>query len=390
MPEQLPEIPSRRLSELVPAALRRFGNRRQFLASASALGAALAACTRGSSVATDTAHATQAPGAQQPQQPQRPQQPERPHIRNPDSPIDTTLHHAMPGSSVTSGATTGAAAAAFTTYEAALPPVSADRVTHLHWHARDVPIRIREDTVVAAWTFEGNVPGPIVHVRQGDTVEVTLTNEGQIPHSTDFHAAQIDPKTAFRSVIPGQSLTYSFRPRRPGAFLYHCGTAPVLMHIGSGMFGAIIVDPPTPLRPAKEFVLVQNEYYLGTPVNGVAPLDYNKMLVTLPDYFSFNGRPGQYQQAPLRVKHGDLVRFYVVNAGPTHGCAFHIVGEQFENVYLGAPPANAIHGVQTFDVPAGGGMIFELVADIPGEFVFVNHSFGHGQKGALGSLIVEE
>jgi nitrite reductase (NO-forming) len=59
-------------------------------------------------------------------------------------------------------------------------------------------------------------------------------------------------------------------------------------------------------------------------------------------------------------------------------------------VYLGAPPGNAIHGVQTFNVPAGAGMIFELQADIAGEFVFVNHAFGHGQKGALGTLIVEE
>ena len=380
MSDRMPEVPSRRLSELVPAALRRLSNRRDFLASASALGAALAACTRQLPGRGDTVH-TGSSG-------QEPQEPQHPHIRNPDSPIDTALHHAMPGSSATRGATT-AAAVPFQVFDPGLPAVSAERVTRLHWRARDVPLRIRDDTVIAAWTFEGNVPGPIVHVRQGDTVEVTLTNEGQIPHSTDFHAAQIDPKTAFRSVIPGQSMTYSFKPRRPGAFLYHCGTAPVLMHIGSGMFGAMIVDPPSPLRPAKEFVLVQNEYYLGTPVNGVAPLDYNKMLVTLPDYFAFNGRPGQYQDAPIRVKHGDLVRFYVVNAGPTHGCAFHVVGGQFENVYLGMPPANAIHGVQTFEVPAGGGMIFELRADIPGEFVFVNHSFGHGQKGALGSMIVE-
>lgn len=379
MADEMPEVPSRRLSELVPAAVRRLTNRRDFLASASALGAALAACTRQPAARPDSAQATAVA-----------QEPRKPRLRNPDSPMDTTLHHAMPGSSVTRGTTTGAAAVALEHFDPALPPLSADRVTRLHWRAKEVPLRIRGDTVIAAWTFEGNVPGPIVHVRQGDTVEFTLTNEGQIPHSMDFHAAQIDPKTAFRSVMPGQSLTYTFRPRRAGAFLYHCGTAPVLMHLGSGMFGAIIVDPPTPLRPAKEFVLVQNEYYLGAAVNGVAPLDYDKMLVTLPDYFAFNGRPGQYQDAPIRVKRGDLVRFHLVNAGPTHGCAFHVVGEQFETVYLGMPPANAIHGVQTFNVPAGGGMIFELLADIPGEFVFVNHSFGHGQKGALGSLIVEE
>jgi nitrite reductase (NO-forming) len=161
------------------------------------------------------------------------------------------------------------------------------------------------------------------------------------------------------------------------------------MHLGAGMFGAIIVDPPTPLPPAKEFVLVQNEFYLDAAVNGVQPFAYNKMLATSPDYVAFNGRPGQYQAEPIRVKRGDRVRFYVVDAGPTVPCAFHVVGEQFDTVYLGAPPTSAIHGVQTYNVAAGGGMVFDLMADIEGEFPFVNHGFGHGQKGAIGMLAVE-
>jgi len=89
------------------------------------------------------------------------------------------------------------------------------------------------------------------------------------------------------------------------------------------------------------------------------------------------------------VKVGDRVRLYVISAGPTHPCHFHVVGEQFDRVYLGAPPEVPIRGVQTFTVPAGGGMVFELVCDIPGEFPFVNHGFGHGQKGAIGFLVVE-
>jgi nitrite reductase (NO-forming) len=205
----------------------------------------------------------------------------------------------------------------------------------------------------------------------------------------DFHAAQIDPKVAFRSVVKGESVTFTFQPRWSGAFMYHCGTAPVLMHIGAGMYGAIIVSPREPLPPAKEFVLVQSEFYLGDSVNGVRPFDYNKMLSTMPDFLAFNGRPNQYIDAPITVKVGDRVRFWVVNCGPTHACAFHVVGEQFDTMYLGAPPGTPIRGVQTWDVPAGGGQCFELVCDIPGEFPFVNHGFGHGQKGAIGFLVVE-
>ena len=353
--------------------------RRRFLVEVPVLAAAVAACgpTEVAKHGTGAESTQVAQGARsQPSQ-------------NADSRSDTSLHHAMPASSAQSGAAAAAAAIAFHRFDPTLPPLSRERLTRLHFTAKETPIRVSQDTVVAAWTFDGDVPGPIVHVRQGDTIEFTLTNEGQIPHSMDFHAAQIDPKSAFRSVIPGQSVSYSFKPRYAGAFLYHCGTPPVLMHLGSGMFGAIIVDPPTPLPRATELVFVQSEFYLGQPNGGIAPFDYNKMLGTLPDLFAFNGRPAQDQAEPIHVPRGELVRMYVVNAGPTHPCAFHVVGEQFDTVYLGAPPGNAIHGVQTYNVAPGGGMIFEMHADLAGEYVFVNHAFGHGQKGAIGTIVVD-
>jgi nitrite reductase (NO-forming) len=184
-------------------------------------------------------------------------------------------------------------------------------------------------------------------------------------------------------------VSFTFKPKWAGAFVYHCGTAPVLMHLGSGMHGAIIVSPREPLPAAKEFVLVQQEFYLADAANGLRAFDYQKMLSTLPDFVTFNGRPNQYVDAPIRVKTGDRVRFWVVDAGPTHPSQFHVVGEQFDTVYLGAPPGNPLRGVQTFSVPAGGGMCFELLCDVPGEFPFVNHGFGHGQKGAIGFLSVE-
>jgi nitrite reductase (NO-forming) len=363
-------------------------DRRAFVSRASALslvipgvGAALASCSR-----SDDAHDARE-GAERGGAPPAGQQ--RPH--NSDSRLDSAVlkgeHHG--GTSATGTAAQGASSVTLHRYDPALPPLAAGRRLELHWHAREAPIRITSDTVVAGWTFEGDIPGPIVHCRVGDTVEFTLTNDADVPHSMDFHAAQIDPTVAFRSVVKGQSVTFTFTPKWAGAFVYHCGTAPVLMHIGSGMYGAIIVSPREPLPAAKEFVLVQSEFYLGAAANGVRPFDYQKMLATMPDYVAFNGRPNQYVDAPIVVKVGDRVRFWVVDAGPTHPSHFHVVGEQFDTVYLGAPPGTPLRGVQTFTVPAGGGMVFDLVCDIPGEFPFVNHGFGHGQKGAIGFLVVE-
>jgi nitrite reductase (NO-forming) len=309
-------------------------------------------------------------------------------LQNSSSRLDTAVVHEAHGTTATGGVS--ARDVAFHRVDPTLPAAATGGVVRLHWHARETPVRIDADTVVAGWTFEGDIPGPIVHCRVGDTVEFTLTNDVDVPHSMDFHAAQVDPRVAFRSVTKGQSVTYRFTPKWAGAFMYHCGTAPVLMHIGSGMYGAIIVSPREGMPSAREFVLVQGEFYLGPAgAGGVRPFDYQKMLSTLPDFVAFNGRPNQYIKDPIRVKRGDRVRFWVVNAGPTAPCSFHVVGEQFDSVYLGAPPASPLRGVQTWDVPPGGGMCFELVCDVAGEFPFVNHGFGHGQKGAIGFLVVE-
>ena len=356
--------------------------RRAFIVRASTLSlaipgmsAALVACTS-DKAGTDTARATSAapiaPSAQQ----------------NSDSRLDSAVlkNAKHSATSATPGTTQSAA---FHRVAPELPPIPAGNIQRLHWHAKHASVRISDDTVVAAWTFEGDIPGPVVHTRVGDTVEFTLTNDVDVPHSMDFHAAQIDPKIAFRSVVKGESVTFTFKPKYAGAFMYHCGTAPVLMHIGSGMHGAIIVSPAQPLPPAREFVLVQSEMYLADAAAGMRAFDYQKMLATFPDFVVFNGRPNQYATAPIRVKLGDRVRFWLVNAGPTHPCNFHVVGEQFDTVYLGAPPGSPVRGVQTWDVPPGGGMCFELQCDVAGEFPFVNHGFGHGQKGGIGILVVE-
>lgn len=368
------------------AALAAQTNRRVFLRRASALtlaipglGAALTACRPEQPAREEHAGAGGTV-------PQTAAARDSVGVHNPDSKLDTAFHQG--GRAPSTVAPAGTPVAPFARFDPALPPLSTGRTIDVHFHAREVPIQISDDTVVAGWTFDGNIPGPIVHCRVGDTVHFTLTNEMDVPHSMDFHAARINPKVAFRSTPKGESVSYHFTPRYAGAFLYHCGTSPVLMHLGSGMYGAIIVSPRETLPRAREFVLVHSEFYLGSPVNGVRPFDYGRMLSELPDAVTFNGRPNQYSREPIRVNTGERVRYWVVNAGPTLSCAFHVVGQQFDTVYLGAPPSSAIHGVQTFSVAAGGGMAFELLADIPGEFPFVNHEFGHGQKGATGFMVV--
>src|SRR5919108_627362 len=102
-------------------------------------------------------------------------------------------------------------------------------------------------------------------VREGQTVAMTLTNGGAIPHSIDFHAARIAPDAAFKDVMPGESFTFRFQANDPGIYMYHCGTKPVLAHIANGMYGAIVVEPKEALPSAdREYVLVASEWYLDS------------------------------------------------------------------------------------------------------------------------------
>jgi nitrite reductase (NO-forming) len=249
---------------------------------------------------------------------------------------------------------------------------------------RHAKISIADGVTYDAWTFDGRVPGPVLRVTAGDTVDFTLVNQAPMPHSLDFHAAEIAPSRAYRNLMPHDSLHYRFVARVPGAFMYHCGTAPVALHIANGMYGAIIVDPREGRTPAKEFVFVQSEFYTKTLPDSTRAIDWEKLLSLAPDYVVFNGREAEYAHHPIRVSVGERLRMYVVNAGPNRFSAFHVVGAIFDRVYLDGSLAHSLEGVQTVTVPVGGGAIFEARLVEAGKYPFVSHAFADATKGAVG------
>ncbi|HXF99106.1 MAG TPA: multicopper oxidase domain-containing protein [Gaiellaceae bacterium] len=292
------------------------------------------------------------------------------------------------------GANPEALAKAHKPYDATLPPLQAGEVVKVHMVMKDRTVEIAPGVKYNVWAFDGKygAPGPIVHVREGQIVEFTLTNGGAIPHSMDFHAARIAPNVAFRNVAPGESFTFRFRANDPGVYMYHCGTKPVLAHIANGMYGAIVVRPKN-LAPAdNEYVLVASEWYLnGDGVAKPASLDMRKARAMMPDWMTFNGYANQYVTHPLTAKPGDTTRFWVVAAGPTLDTNFHVVGTVFDRVWVNAdmtsPPQR---GVQTVVVPAGGGAVFDVKIDDPGLYPFVSHAFAHVDLGQVGLLKVGE
>ena len=260
---------------------------------------------------------------------------------------------------------------------------------------RDLTYRMKELTLEIAggvpynaWTFEGTLPGPVLHLKQGDEIRFTLANDSVQGHSIDFHAARTPWDKNYVTILPGESLSFDWKAEFPGVFMYHCGTAPVLHHIGNGMYGAVIVDPDPPLTPAREYVLVQSEFYAKPGENDTWDGDLDKMKAARPDLMAFNGVAFQYKDYPLPASVGEKIRLYVMNAGPTFFSAFHVIGGIFDKVYVDGNPANPLTGISTYTVAPGQGCTFELTIPDAGLYPFVTHSFAYTELGAVGLLQV--
>lgn len=276
---------------------------------------------------------------------------------------------------------------------AVLPPLAAGDVARVNLVLLDRTLEIAPGVKYQTWTFNGTVPGPVLHLKVGQTIEVTLSNKSGMGHSIDFHSALAPPNIAYQTIAPGQTIRYSWVAKYPGVFLYHCGTPPVLMHISNGMYGAVVVDPADGWPGGNEpsYVLVQSEFYTkpvpGLP--GVYQGDINKARESMPDYVTWNGSAMQYLRRPLAITVNQPVHVFVVNAGPSHFSAFHVIGTIFDKAFVDGNPANELHGLQTMAIAPGEGALLEFTVQQAGRYPFVTHSFGDADLGAMGAFVAK-
>ncbi|MHC0035457.1 multicopper oxidase domain-containing protein [Pseudoneobacillus sp. C159] len=280
-------------------------------------------------------------------------------------------------------------------------PVKMERVgknvVNVEMTAQITDIEISEGNMYKAWTFNGEVPGPVVVVNEGDTINFTLKNmDPAIPHSMDFHAVHAAPSKDFIDVMPNESGSFSYPANKPGVFMYHCGTKPVLSHIANGMHGTIIVKPkdgyPNDGKIDREYVIIQNEWYkyndLEDFTNGVPTNVVFATKALKEGQHNTNGTVGSLVDAPLLAKVGDRVRLYVNNVGPNEVSSFHVVGTIFDDVYIDGNPFNHMKGMQTVILPASGGAVVEFTVTREGNYPIVTHQFNHATKGAVGIIKV--
>jgi len=244
------------------------------------------------------------------------------------------------------------------------------------------------------WTFDGQVPGPMLRVKEGDTVKLTITNNPSSlhNHNIDLHAVTGPGGGAsVTSVAPGETKSFTFKALNPGLYVYHCAVANVPSHMAHGMYGMILVEPEGGLPEVdKEFYVMQGEFYSTGKIGqkGLQVFDTQAMLDGNPDYVVFNGRTGGIT-GKMKAEVGDTVRIFFGNGGVNLISSFHVIGEIFDRVYPEGAIGGELHkNVQTTTVPAGGATIVEFDVEYPGNYILVDHALARLDKGGWGVLEV--
>lgn len=272
----------------------------------------------------------------------------------------------------------------------------ADGIVRVALTAQEVISEISPGIYFNYWTFNKQVPGPFLRIREGDTVELSITNHPSSlhHHNIDLHAVTGPGGGAsVTSVDPGETAVLRFKALNPGLYIYHCAMPNVSTHNSHGQYGLILVEPKEGLpKVDKEFYVVQGELYTMGDLGkkGLVPFDSQALLDGNPNYVLFNGK---VEQSPrLKAKVGDKVRIFVGNGGVNLISSFHVIGEIFDTVYPEAAMgegSSIFKNVQTTVVPAGGAAIVEFTVDVPGKYLLVDHALARMNKGAWATLEVE-
>jgi nitrite reductase (NO-forming) len=264
---------------------------------------------------------------------------------------------------------------------------------------KQVRVELNEGEVYAGngvmykgFTMNGTIPGPHFDFEEGDIVEITFDNKGNLPHGASIHAAYTQTSKYLGKIEPGTSKTFTFQVNYPGVYMYHCapGGHAIPMHIIFGQYGTMVVKPKKKYKleqmlgrkPDVEITLGQHEFYASgkDAVEGQGK----------PMYTAFNGKLFRYVEEPIKAKPGDYVRINYLNFGPNLVSTFHLVGIIWDYAYWQGHPDNVFVGGQSVTSgPTDSWVLeFRMPAD-EGAYLMLSHAVGSTDRGAIGILMCD-
>ena len=237
-------------------------------------------------------------------------------------------------------------------------------------------------TTVDAYAFNGQIPGPRLHVREGDRVRIKMTN--RLSESTTVHwhglilpnAMDGPAEITQKPIQPGESYLYEFTAGQAGTFFYHSHDHPDRQQ-ALGLYGALIIDPIEPdpaLQANHEIDVLLQEWLLREGLTYPAmPMDGGH-----PNFFTINGRSfPATETVDMRVGETLKVRFIGSSNGFIH--PMHIHGGPFTVVArdgITLPPAARF---EADTVNLGPGQRYDVIwqARNPGKWLLHCHIAHH-------------
>jgi nitrite reductase (NO-forming) len=250
-------------------------------------------------------------------------------------------------------------------------------------------------------TYNGQVPGPMIRCRVGDTVNLTFENPGEnnLPHNVDFHACYGPGGGAEATMTnPGETAKLQFSPQYPGAFIYHCAVPNLDMHISAGMFGMILVEPEEGLPAVdQELYLGQHEIHTSKSAGeeGKHSFSMSAMATEDPTYVVFNGE--KYAMTPdvhgpaASVDRGATTRTFMVTGGPNLTSSFHPIGNVWSEYYpQGSLSSDPQTDIQTTPIPPGSCAVAHMDHPTTGPVKVVDHALSRvARKGLMAVVDVQ-
>lgn len=261
------------------------------------------------------------------------------------------------------------------------PTIGADGVKEFRLTAGIVKWNILPNVQIGAYAYNGQVPGPLLRVAQGDRIRVRVTNTLPEPTSVHWHGLILDNamdgagEVTQPSIAPGQEFTYEFTAGQTGSYFYHSHTE-VDRQQALGLYGALIVDPKpgtAQQQYSQEYIVTLGEWSIQ---NGQSVPAMNQV-GALPNFFTINGKSYPSTET-VRVKVGEQIRFRFIGTGQfIH--PMHIHGGPFEIIETDGNPVPPGARLTKDTVLVGPGERYDVVwtARQPGKWLLHCHINDH-------------
>ena len=305
---------------------------------------------------------------------------------------------------------------------------TAGTVREIRLVARPTRWELAPGKVIEAWTYNGQVPGPEIRVREGERVRIVLKNELSEPTTIHWHGVDVPnpmdgvPGVTQEPVKPGGTFVYDFVATPPGTRWYHTHFQEH-KQLDLGLSAPLIIEPaqPDPFPFDREYTLILDDWAtgigrplpstregtaggrggMGGMMGGMMGGGMGRMMEGMMgrgmmggghtpayDTMTINGKAYPATE-PLKVRRGERVRLRLINASADHTHVIRLAGHRLQVTHTDGNPLARPVEVDAVPISPSERYDVRFVADRPGAWFLYCTESGHPGAGEQVLVVYE-